>query len=78
MSKHECSLFVVDDPPEEWANWQKLCRCPECKGFLPADFPQDKPFTCKKCKIELMAFDYFEDGEKIPYMGKICPIGDVR
>jgi len=71
----ECSLF------EEWENeWDyenptnNFPRCPICKGFLSPYFPQDKPFTCKKCGAELMVFEYIEDGEKIPWLGKICPI----
>jgi len=51
-----------------------FCRCPKCKGFLPKDFPADKPFTCKKCKTELMVFPIIEDGEELGDMGKICPI----
>lgn len=51
-----------------------FCRCPKCKGFLPQSFPNDKPFTCKKCGTELMVFPIIEDGEELPDVGKICPI----
>ena len=53
----ECTGVVYDD--RDW-NHDKphlnFCRCPNCKGFLPQDFPSDKPFICKKCKSELMVF----------------------
>ena len=26
-----------------------LMRCPNCKGWLPRDFPLEESFVCKKC-----------------------------
>ena len=63
---------------EEWVDydpWETLLRCPECKGWLPREFPLDKPFTCKKCGVELLTFPvYDEEGLLLEDQGKICPI----
>ena len=70
-----CSGVVYDDRDWDYDKpHRNFCRCPTCKGFLPRDFPNDKPFTCKKCKTELMVFPVIEDGEEIPDVGKICPL----
>ena len=54
---------------------RNFCRCPKCKGFLPQDFPIDKPFTCKKCGTELMVFEVQEEEEDhLGWDGKICPL----
>jgi hypothetical protein len=54
----------------------ELCRCPICKGWLPRDFPTDKPFSCKKCGTELLCFpDKIDDSDEfVEETGKICPI----
>jgi len=58
---------------------KNFCRCPVCKGFLPHNFPDDKPFTCKKCKTELMVFAVHEDDEdRSGWDGKICPISSNK
>jgi len=71
----ECSGVVYDD--RDWNHKRphlNFCRCPVCKGFLSQSFPFDKPFTCKKCKTELLVLPVVEDGEEIIGIGKICPI----
>jgi len=71
----ECSKYVTYDGWQDLEPWERLCRCPICKGFLPQFFPLDKPFKCKKCGTELMTFpDYDEEGEIYEEQGKICPI----
>jgi len=79
-----CSGVIYDerdwDPKKPHLNF---CRCPTCKGFLPKDFPEDKPFTCKKCGTELMVFPVDpNDEDRSGWDGKICPIsinnGGVR
>jgi len=70
----ECTEFVELDPSYE-ESWMNLCRCPTCKGWLPRDFPIDEPFNCKKCGTELLTFPvYDEEGERMKFTGKICPI----
>jgi len=64
MSK--CTEYTTDwncdeDPP--------LCRCPNCQGFLPRDFPFDKQFLCRKCGAVLEAIEGEYKGE-----GQICPV----
>lgn len=73
MSELKCTGYETG----WWDNddYRSLCRCPLCKGWLPRSFPTDKPFTCKKCGAELMAFPELdeESGEEEEW-GKICPI----
>jgi len=67
----ECSNFIEDYADSD----SPLCRCPICKGFLPRHFPDDKPFTCKKCGTELMTFPVVdEEGFTMVGCGKICPL----
>lgn len=72
----ECTKYVMDEPRYE-ENWMNLCRCPKCKGWLPREFPDDKPFKCKKCGTELMTFpEVDEETNKELEWGKICPISN--
>ena len=41
----QCTEFGAGDYDE----YTLLCRCPNCKGFLPRDFPIGKQFQCRKC-----------------------------
>ena len=46
----ECTNYEVDNREWDYDNpHRNFCRCPICRGFLPQDFPLDKPFICKKC-----------------------------
>jgi DNA-directed RNA polymerase subunit RPC12/RpoP len=73
-----CSRYEFNDndslPPH-----QRLCRCPNCQGFLPSDFPLDAPFKCKKCGVELLVMPDHDDesGEEME-MGRICPISEAK
>ena len=77
----ECSRYELGDF-EDWGlePYQRLCRCPICKGFLPQNFPMDKPFKCKKCGAELLVMpDHDEDtGEEEVESGRICPISTSK
>lgn len=76
-----CSGFSYPMDYDEWKELRpdkRLCRCPNCKGFLPSNFPMDKPFICKKCGTELLVFfDHDEDtGEELE-CGRICTISGL-
>ena len=77
----KCTGILYED--RDW-NHEKphlnFCRCPACKGFLSKDFPDDKPFTCKKCGTELMVFTVSEEeNEEHGYWdGKICPLSQNK
>jgi hypothetical protein len=68
MGEHHLDMGFIEE------NWKVLCRCPICKGFLPRYFPMDKPFTCKKCKTELMVFPEVDEEGLEQEWGKICPL----
>ncbi len=71
----ECTGVIYDDRDWDHDNpANNFCRCPQCKGFLSQSFPLDRVFICKKCKSELMVFPVIEDGEEVPWLGKICKI----
>ena len=70
-----CTPYETGEEWEDYDPWEALLRCPECKGWLPREFPLDKPFTCKKCGVELLTFPvYDEEGLLLEDQGKICPI----
>jgi len=73
-----CTPWVSWEGWDEYEPWEILLRCPECKGWLPRDFPLDKPFKCKRCGTELLTFPvYDEDGDLLMDQGKICPISNT-
>jgi len=73
-----CTPYVSWDGWDESEPWEILLRCPECKGWLPRDFPLDEPFKCKRCGTELLTFPvYDEDGELLMDQGKICQISNT-
>ena len=77
----ECTPFEVYDKDFDRKRPDlNFCRCPICKAFLPQDFPEDKPFNCKRCGAELMTFPEYDevDGSVIPWAGKICPISTEK
>lgn len=57
-------------------HYNELCHCPVCGSFLPAEFPIDEIFKCKKCNTELMNFQV--NPELSLADGKICPISKGR
>ena len=70
-----CTPYESWEGYDEYEAWETLLRCPKCKGWLPRDFPLDKPFPCKKCGVELLTFPvYDEEGDLLQDQGKICPI----
>lgn len=75
----KCSLFIVDQIDED----TPLCRCPNCKGWLPRDFPNDKSFTCKKCGETLITIpSHVEDPDdpedtEYEFGGRICVLPDA-
>ena len=71
----KCTPYESGEGWDEYEPWEILLRCPNCKGWLPSDFPLDKPFKCKKCGTDLLSFPvYDEEGDLLEYSGKICPI----
>ncbi len=43
-----CAPFTTDDwDPRE--TWMSMMRCPNCKGWLPRDWPIGTQFLCMKC-----------------------------
>ena len=54
MSDRKCAIFSTDgDYTGNSASWEFLMRCPNCKGWLPRNFPIGESFICKKCKATL-------------------------
>jgi transcription initiation factor IIE alpha subunit len=71
MSEIKCSRYTFED----LGDYAGLCKCPICGGFLPQDFPIDKPFKCKKCGAELITLpDHDEETKEGLEWGRICPI----
>ncbi len=70
-----CTPYETGEGWVDYDPWETLLRCPECKGWLPRDFPLDEPFTCKKCGVELLTFPVYDEGGFLLHsQGKICPI----
>ena len=78
---HKCTNYVDGDWVEEGLS---PCHCPVCGGFLAWEEDMDEDCNdiivpvCNKCKTELIALPYVEDGEVIEGMGKICPISERK
>lgn len=74
----QCSIFIPMYD-EEW----NPCRCPQCKGFLPAHFPINEQFLCRKCGSVLETLpslvEYSDDEEDLDYKygGRICLVPEV-
>ena len=70
----QCTTFIVCDNDGEWSP----CRCPECGGFLPKDFPQGKQFLCRKCGAVLETLPSpiddpdIEEDTDYEFGGRIC------
>jgi len=70
MTDLKCSHYTLDSD----VSTDLPCHCPKCGAFLH-DFPLDKPFTCKKCKTELITLpDHDEETHEELESGRICPI----
>ena len=72
-----CTNFTIID----YDDWDP-CRCPECKGFLPKDFPIGGQFLCRKCGSVLETLpspvddsDEDEDSD-MEFGGIICKVPD--
>ena len=69
MAELKCTNYIFDSDIDQHAH------CPVCGAFLPYDFPDDKPFNCKKCGAELICLpDHDEETHEELEWGRICPI----
>ncbi|MCK4266696.1 MAG: hypothetical protein KAX31_05400 [Thermoplasmata archaeon] len=77
-----CTQFTFEDPDDH-----RPCRCPRCQGFLPAHFPLDRQFLCRKCGAvlktypsleEYMSWDQFLfDVQEDRWGGRICIVPEL-
>ena len=52
-----CTKFTYDGDPDDW----KPCRCPRCQAFLPAHFPLDRQFLCRRCGAVLKTYPSLDE-----------------
>lgn len=72
MTERKCTSYVVIDYDD-----YVPCRCPQCKGFLPRDFPTDGQFLCRKCGAVLEVLpEEDEEFDEEEWGGKICLVPD--
>ena len=70
----QCTEFMVGDYDEA----STLCRCPNCKGYLPRDFPIGKQFLCRRCGAVLETIPSpiddpdIEEDTDYEFGGRIC------
>lgn len=75
-TKVSCTNFTIID----YDDWTP-CRCPECGGFLPKDFPMGEQFLCRRCGavLETLPSPVEEDDEEdtdYERGGRICLVPD--
>jgi len=81
MTERKCTEYIEGDWVEEGTH---PCNCPVCGGWLAWEIGHDDNLNeidvpvCNKCKTELIALPYFEDGECVEGIGKICPISERK
>jgi len=74
----QCTTFIIYDDDGEWGP----CRCPQCSGFLPKDFPQGKQFLCRRCGAVLETMPSpiddpdIEEDTDYEFGGRICLVPD--